>query len=389
MVILGAGLLIALVVVTLLSSGTSLMGPNKAESDAYWSSLTPIRIDSSKATNGSLVLRLQNSGNERIWLTGIRIGSNNLDLRAYLADNSYGDSYCNNSTGIPVCNIYLQVGKPVYVTGQYVEQCAGKQYLQLDNITLTYRTSSISGFTIKGTHEMVVSCSTDNVAAATVVPSPTPSPIPSPAPFAMLSGQVTDTYGIGVSGATVNLTNSSTAQYATANASGHYSLNVSLGGSAAAFVANASAGSAYNYSTAVVSLSAGVAATRDFVISALSPIEFILFIKDDSGNNVAAFTPTGDVVLKGGCYSGASGSCASPSGSVFEMKDAGGAIRAYVNSSGSLCIEDSNCNDYDANCAGPAVDSFVVQNSTGQYVSYISPAGSMCLIGNLRQYGTP
>jgi hypothetical protein len=110
-------------------------------------------------------------------------------------------------------------------------------------------------------------------------------------------------------------------------------------------------------------------------------------IQDDSGNDVALFTPTGGLVLAGGCYSGAS--CAAAPSGPFVVRDAAGVARAYINTSGSLCIEDANCNDYDASCAGAPEGSFVVQNLSGINVSYISPSGSLCLMGGLRQYGTP
>jgi len=383
LVVFGAVLAISLIVVMLLATNAG-NSPDKAESDAYWASLTPIKITSSRSDNGNLVLTVQNSGNERIWLTGIRTGATDLDLYAYTSNNSYGQSYCSSASGSPVCDIYLQIGKPVVIATQYSGQCSSSNgHLKIENITLFYRTKSISGFSLVGERALVVPCSSDTMAALA-----TPSPVASatPAPYAVLSGQVTNTYGIGVSGATVNLTNSS-GQYATANSSGHYSINVSLGGQGAAFLVNASAGTSYNYTTGEVSLNAGVPATRNFIISAISPIEFIFFVTNENGTNIAEFTPTGDIVLKGGCYSG--GSCAgSPDGS-FEIRDASGVAHAYINSTGSLCIEEANCNDHDASCEDSPDGSFDVTNSSGHRVSYISPTGTLCLIGSLVQYGNP
>lgn len=231
-----------------------------------------------------------------------------------------------------------------------------------------------------------VSASPTPSAAPSSTPSSTPTPSASPAPYAMLSGRVVDAYGIGVSGATVNLTNSSTLQYNTTNSSGYYSLNVSLGGQSNAFIANASSGVAYNYSAATVSLSAGVPASANFTISSFSPIEFIVFLQNSTGGNVAAFSPTGDVVLWGNCTAAAN--CSSLPAGALAFRDSLGVAHAYITEAGNLCLEDANCSDYDASCIA-SDNLFVVKNSSNVTVSYISEAGQLCMVGGFVQNGNP
>ncbi len=117
--------------------------------------------------------------------------------------------------------------------------------------------------------------------------------------------------------------------------------------------------------------------------------EFDFFVVDGSGSNVAAFSYTGGLVLKGGCTAGAAGSCSSSEGALFAVRDGTGVSHASINGSGSLCIEDANCNGYDALCATPAEGSFAIRNPEGTVVSYISPAGALCATGGVWQYGTP
>jgi len=124
-------------------------------------------------------------------------------------------------------------------------------------------------------------------------------------------------------------------------------------------------------------------------VSTPNPIEFIFFVADADGSNVAAFTYNGDIVLKGGCYAGASGSCANPPADSFVVQDDSGVAHAYINTSGSLCIEDSDCGYGDASCANPPADSFIMQATSGTNATYISPSGALCMIGTLHQYGTP
>ncbi|MFA6329162.1 MAG: hypothetical protein WCX64_00570 [Candidatus Micrarchaeia archaeon] len=121
----------------------------------------------------------------------------------------------------------------------------------------------------------------------------------------------------------------------------------------------------------------------------VGPIEFFFQVQDNGGSSVALFLPTGDVVLKTGCYAGAAGSCANPPDGSFAVRDPAGVSHAFINPSGSLCIEDANCNGNDASCNSPPDDSFTTQNSAGTTVSYISPAGALCLTGSLVQYGNP
>jgi hypothetical protein len=114
-----------------------------------------------------------------------------------------------------------------------------------------------------------------------------------------------------------------------------------------------------------------------------------IMLVNASGNNLTTFFPTGLVVLRGGCYFGASGYCASPPDGSFIIRDTAGASRAFINASGSLCIEDANCNDADASCSGAPDGSFIVKNNSGNNVLYISPTGTLCITGQLLRFGAP
>ncbi|MFA6330274.1 MAG: carboxypeptidase-like regulatory domain-containing protein [Candidatus Micrarchaeia archaeon] len=378
LVILGAVIAVSLIVVNAVggfpSFATGEGGVMSQQSKAYWSSAYPFAITGLKLSSGDIAITLTNRLDEQATLTAVFFNTSETGLSFWPTDASQSQAFAPGQS-VTLYNSSFGVAQ---------NPCVGKQAgasFEFESVDIVYSTGPATGVNQGGS-------SLSGTCASSSVPSPTPAPSPSPLPlsYAVLSGWVYDAYGAGVSGAVVSL-NSTSPQSATANASGYYSLNASFAGPTATFVASASAGASYNSTTALVTLSAGVPESQDFVISAWSAIQFLVTIQDDSGNNVALFTPTGGLVLAGGCYSGAS--CAAAPSGPFVVRDAAGVARAYINTSGSLCIEDANCNDYDASCAGAPEGSFVVQNLSGINVSYISPSGSLCLMGGLRQYGTP
>jgi len=159
LVVLGAVLVIALIVVTLLASGINVSGPNRSESEAYWASTSPIKIVSSKMVSGTLILGLQNTGNLRIYLTGLSVSGTSLNLFHYYTDDNYGNSYCNSTSGGYVCDIYLQVGKVVYLAAKEAETCPENGLMEFKDVVMTYRTKGISDFKLVGERPLVVPCS--------------------------------------------------------------------------------------------------------------------------------------------------------------------------------------------------------------------------------------
>lgn len=372
LVVLGAVLMVGLVAV-----GTMVVLPSFGQAtreqqfSQYWLRASPFKITAIKLSTGNVTLSIENGAKKILVLTGIEAGSNSqvIQVRGPGSPQSF-----RPGQEIAIANVSFNfAGNP----------CYGKAlgtYYEFANITIIYTEGAIPDIRQAGLG-LAGYCSGIDLTA-------TVTPTPANMQYAVLSGWVRDVTAAGIAGATISL-NSTTPQYATTNASGYYSLNASFEGNNTSFLANASAGFQYNYSTAVVALSSDDSASRDFVLAATSGIEFVLFIRNQAGANVAAFTPTGDIVLKAGCYAGASGSCASPPDGSFIVRDSGGVSHAYINSSGSLCIEDANCNYNDASCNIAPDGSFIVQTSVGTNVTYISPAGALCTIGQLRQYGTP
>ncbi len=376
LVVLGAVLAVSLVVVQAMGGLSSIAsgesGLMSQQSKSYWAGAYPFAISSFKLSSNDVSIALTNRLDDSANLTSLFFNYSGTGLSFWPVGGSPGQVF-EPGQSITLTNSSFSVPQ---------NPCFGQQggtSFEFDSVNLVYSQGPAAGVN-QGGEALSGTC------ASTPTPTPSPSPSPLPLAYASLSGWVYNAYGIGVPGAVVSL-NSSTPQSATANASGYYYLNASFEGSSATYLANASAGTSYNYSTSVVALSSGSSETRDFVISSLQAIQFLVTVKDDSGNNVALFSPTGDIILKGGCYSGAS--CASAPSGPFVIRDSGGVARAYINTSGSLCIEDANCNGYDASCASTPEESFVVQNLSGINVSYISPAGALCLTGQLRQYGTP
>ena len=105
------------------------------------------------------------------------------------------------------------------------------------------------------------------------------------------------------------------------------------------------------------------------------------YVKDSSNNAVAWLGDSGNVVLKGSCFSG--GSCDSPgSGGNFIIKNSASQNVAFINSTGDLCVESGDCSDLSGSC-NPGTGAFIIRNSGGTNVSYIDYNGDLCLTGGL------
>jgi hypothetical protein len=103
-------------------------------------------------------------------------------------------------------------------------------------------------------------------------------------------------------------------------------------------------------------------------------------VKNSSGDTVAWFGDSGNIVLEGTLTTG--GTCNAPSVS-FIVKNSSGGTVAYVDNQGNMCIEGTLSEG--AGSCNPAKDAFIIKDSTGTKVSYIDSDGNLCLTGKLYQ----
>jgi PKD repeat protein len=106
-----------------------------------------------------------------------------------------------------------------------------------------------------------------------------------------------------------------------------------------------------------------------------------VMIKNQGGAVAAAFTPVGDLLLKGTLSAGAS---PSPSGGAGELviKNGSGQVVALISPSGDVEIAGA-VNELQEPPLSPASSAFVVKDGTGKVVSYIDSAGNLYLLGGL------
>ena len=343
---------------------------NEQQNNQLWMRATPFSITFSKLSGGNISFSIANKAKKTVTLTGIEIGTGTQATQFWAPDGSQSFRpgqeivLANESFGIPENPCY---GKP-----------AGTYY-EFENITLTYTEGSISGMRQVGVG-LAGHCSGIDLT------SPVAGAYPG---YTLLSGYVRNTAGTGLASAVIMLANATPQQSATTNDVGYYTLNVSLANQTSVLLVNASSGATYNYSATSAFLITEYPSTLDFVITTQPGTEYAMFVKNAQGNNAATFTTAGHLMLKGGCYAGAAGSCSSAPDGSLEIRDSSGTTHAYINSTGSLCIEDSNCNGYDSSCNDAPDGSLVLRSPAGTNTTYISPTGALCTIGEVWQYGTP
>jgi len=172
LVILGAVLLVSLVVVSATSSfSSSQVSMKQQQSQAYWSSLSPIKVLSSKVVDNNLILQVQNTGTSTIRLDGVNVGGVDLPIYPYYSGDYYGTAYCSrpndNFTATMTCALMIGAGESVYVTAQGAisgsspaVDCAGKTGIELSDVRFLYSTSgsSITNLLLKGDKPLVTSC---------------------------------------------------------------------------------------------------------------------------------------------------------------------------------------------------------------------------------------
>jgi len=174
LVILGAVLLVSLVVVSATSASTSSqVSMKQQQSQAYWSSLSPIKVLSSKVVDSNLILQVQNTGTSTLRLDGVNVGSVDLPIYPYYSGDYYGAAYCSrpndNFSATMTCALMIGVGESVYVTAQGAisgsspaVDCAGKTGIELSNVQFAYSLggSSITNLLLKGDKPIITSCGT-------------------------------------------------------------------------------------------------------------------------------------------------------------------------------------------------------------------------------------
>ena len=175
LVVLGAVLLVSIVVVSAMYSFPSSQASIKQQqSQAYWSSLSPIKVLSSKVVDSNLVLGLQNTGTFTIRLDGINVGGTDLPIYPYNAGDYYGAAYCsrpydNFSAPSMTCALMLGPGESAYVAAQgavsgvgNVIDCAGKTGVEISSVQFAYSLggSGVTNLILKGDKPIVTSCGT-------------------------------------------------------------------------------------------------------------------------------------------------------------------------------------------------------------------------------------
>jgi hypothetical protein len=102
------------------------------------------------------------------------------------------------------------------------------------------------------------------------------------------------------------------------------------------------------------------------------------FVVAYAGIPLAAFTDTGNILIKGVLQSGSS--C---SGEAFAVKDAGGTVVASIDAIGNLCISGES-QTFASSCPGTSL--FILKRG-GIVLSSIESSGALCLTGNLTEGG--
>lgn len=137
-----------------------------------------------------------------------------------------------------------------------------------------------------------------------------------------------------------------------------------------------------DYATAIASID-----TKTCTITQLGFSDISFYIKSNAGENIALFSSSGNISLRGTCSAGAV--CSPPANAPFIVQNLAGSAVSYIDDFGNLCIQDANCNDKDADCNNPGDGSFIIQNGSGVNVAYINSTGNLCLIGTLAQNSVP
>jgi len=151
LVILGAVLLVALVIVSLLGWFPSLGGATKEQqSKAYWTGTSPFAISTSKVTNTSIALSLSNRLADKLYLTAIEV------------QDGFGTTQV-----ISIPNQYFNAGEEMVLTATVANStnpCFGLTSktgtsFEFKVVAFTYTQGTISGIRQQGAQALVGRCS--------------------------------------------------------------------------------------------------------------------------------------------------------------------------------------------------------------------------------------
>ena len=168
LVILGAVLLVSIVIVSLLGVfPSSQVSMKQQQSQAYWSSLSPIKVLSSKVVDSNLVLQIQNTGQSTLRLDGVNVGGTDIPIYPYYAGDYYGQAYCSKPnddfSATMTCALMIGAGESVYIAAQGagVIDCGGKSGIEVSDLRFVYSVagSSITNIVFKGDKPLITSCS--------------------------------------------------------------------------------------------------------------------------------------------------------------------------------------------------------------------------------------
>ncbi|MFA6329366.1 MAG: hypothetical protein WCX64_01620, partial [Candidatus Micrarchaeia archaeon] len=150
LVILGAVLLVALVIVSLLGWFPSLGGATKEQqSKAYWTSASPFSVVTSKLTGSNISLRIRNQGAEKLMLSSIEFGDESNGTIAVFSPNQV----MNAGEEADFTNLAFTVSNPCAGTGK-----VGTPY-EFSNLSFLYSQGLISDMRQVGAERFVGFCS--------------------------------------------------------------------------------------------------------------------------------------------------------------------------------------------------------------------------------------
>ena len=168
LVILGAVLLVSAITVSILALSSDTSSAQVQESAAYWRSTYPFIITSAKAVGPAIVLTLQNTADEPLWLDGISAEGTRMLFYEYSGD-VFGASRCPN--GLDSCSIPVDIGQSVTIAARGPSECLSRSF-SLDGVQLTYSNLDLTGLLQQGDKPLAGFCSQKVNGIALLPPSP-------------------------------------------------------------------------------------------------------------------------------------------------------------------------------------------------------------------------
>jgi len=156
LVILGAVLLVALVIIALLGWFPSLGGPSReTQSKSYWSSASPFAITVVKASNSTITFTVSNRLTERLYLSSVEVQDGFGNTGTIMTPNQIvnaGEETVLTGLAAAITNSTLN---PCYSTGASRTGSA----FEFKAVTFVYTTGLIAGNREQGAEPLVGRCS--------------------------------------------------------------------------------------------------------------------------------------------------------------------------------------------------------------------------------------